>query len=71
MRWRISFPWHWHRTPTGNGIAHVRSERRAAEERLRRAEEDVIAPLREMRRRNHVGETISSLIQQKTAGGHS
>jgi hypothetical protein len=46
-------------------LERVRRERQQSEERLRYDEENTIIPLREIRERNHVGETINELIRRK------
>jgi len=50
-------------------LEHARSERQQAEERLQHDQEHIIIPLREIRERNHVGETINALIQRRLERG--
>lgn len=50
-------------------LEHARRERRRAEERLEHEREHVIIPLREIRERNHVGETINELIRRRLERG--
>jgi len=50
-------------------LEHARRERQRAEELLQRDREHVIIPLREIRERNHVGETINALIQRRLERG--
>ena len=47
----------------------TRAEREAAEQRLKDAQANVIRPLREMHRENHVGPLLDQLIQRRIDRG--
>ena len=57
--------WPFRRRQVTADLEHARSERRQAEERLQHDQEHTIIPLRQIRERNHVSETISALIRRK------
>lgn len=56
--------WPWVRRKPSAELEHARCQRRKAEENLRRDEEHVIIPLREIRQANHIHEDISRVIRQ-------
>lgn len=57
--------WPFRRRQVKADLEHARRERQRAEERLRRDQEHVIIPLREIRETNHIGPLINALIQRK------
>jgi hypothetical protein len=52
--------------PPSPELVEVRARRKAAEHLLARDKDQIIIPLREIRAKNHVIETITMLIQQRS-----
>lgn len=62
--------WHWRRQVSVD-LEHTRAERRAAEQRLETAQAEVIRPLREMHRENHIGPLLDRLVQRAARKGET
>lgn len=60
---RFIFPW-WRRKKVHDAIKAAEQERKLSEKNLRESE-PLLESLREMRRRNHVGDLINELIQHR------
>jgi hypothetical protein len=57
-------------TVEATGLAEAQAARREAEERLKTTQRDLIVPLREMHRENHVQPLINALIQRRVERGN-
>jgi hypothetical protein len=57
----------WRKKGASDGLTEARRQRAEAERRLASEHEHVVIPLRELRKKNHVGEAITMLITSTRA----